>query len=166
MEKGRFFLVSPSRRVAVISGLTLSGDAVLYTITTNTVFRIYSPVLDDPTWFQLLSSIDHRAFRSGNTGQSPAGKGKGKDEEIYFGRIWPLDAEILRAGLLDALSDSKEGNVKPSAMTRKILEGLATDESDVLLYTDRSGTISLRSIVVRFAVVRALSYTRLITAES
>lgn len=29
----------------------------LYTIA-NSVLRVYAPVLDDPSWFQLLSSVD------------------------------------------------------------------------------------------------------------
>jgi hypothetical protein len=34
-------------------------------------------------------------------------------------------------------------------MTRKILEGLASEESDVLMYLDNQGNLVLRSIVVR-----------------
>jgi hypothetical protein len=60
-----------------------------------------------------------------------------------------LDAEVLRAGLLDEISEANEGRKAPSAMTRKILEGLATEESDVLMYLDTEGNLALRSIVVR-----------------
>jgi len=49
---------------------------------------------------------------------------------------------------LDAISGANEGKTKPSAMTRKILEGLATEESDVLMYLDDQGNLALRSIVV------------------
>lgn len=125
-----------------------SGDAVLYTTTTNTVFRVYSPVLDDPTWFQLLSSIDHRAFRPESASTPSVEKGKGREEASQFGKIWPLDAEVLRAALLEELGEVNDGKIKPSAMTRKVLEGLATEESDVLLSTDGRGLISIRSIVV------------------
>lgn len=125
-----------------------SGDAVLYTTTVNTVFRVYSPVLDDPTWFQLLSSIDHRALRPNPASGPSHQKGKGREEDNQFGKIWPLDAEVLRAALLEELGEVNDGKVKPSAMVRKVLEGLATDESDVLLYTDGRGLLSLRSIVV------------------
>lgn len=124
------------------------GDAVLYTTTTNTVFRVYSPVLDDPTWFQLLSSIDHRAFRPEAVSQPTPEKGKGREETDQYGKIWALDAEVLRAALLEELGDVNDGKVKPSAMTRKIMEGLASEESDVLLYTDGRGLLSMRSIVV------------------
>ena len=55
---------------------------------------------------------------------------------------------MLRAGLLDEISKANEGKTKPSAMTRKILEGLATEESDVLMYLDNQGNLALRSIVV------------------
>lgn len=130
------------------SELRSRGDAVLYTITTSTVFRVYSPVLDDPTWFQLLSSVDHRAFRTAASASGADHKGKSREEETQFGRIWPWDAEVLRAALLDELSDVREGGLKPSAMTRKVLEGLATEEGDVLVYTDGRGAISVRSIVV------------------
>jgi hypothetical protein len=56
---------------------------------------------------------------------------------------------VLRAGLLDEISGANEGKTKPSAMTRKILEGLASEESDVLMYLDNQGNLALRSIVVR-----------------
>ena len=59
---------------------------------------------------------------------------------------------MLRADLLDEISGANEGKTKPSAMTRKILEGLATDESDVLMYLDNQGNLALRSIVVRQSV--------------
>jgi hypothetical protein len=119
----------------------------LYTITTDTVFRIYSPVLDDPSWFQLLSSVDHRAFAKPSI---PVSARKGKDRETngHLGWLWALDAEVLRAGLLDEISAANEGKTKPSAMTRKLLEGLATEESDVLMYLDSEGNLSMRSIVV------------------
>jgi hypothetical protein len=51
--------------------------------------------------------------------------------------------------LLDEISGANEGKTKPSAMTRKILEGLASEESDVLMYLDNQGNLALRSIVVR-----------------
>jgi hypothetical protein len=110
------------------------------------VFRIYSPVLDDPTWFQLVSSIDQRAFAKPSI--PPSGKGKDKDTEGRQGWLWALDAEVLRAGLLDEISGASEGKTKPSAMTRKILEGLASEENDVLMYLDNQGNLALRSIVV------------------
>jgi hypothetical protein len=50
---------------------------------------------------------------------------------------------------LDEISGANEGKTKPSAMTRKILEGLASEESDVLMYLDNQGNLALRSIVVR-----------------
>jgi hypothetical protein len=50
---------------------------------------------------------------------------------------------------LDEISGANEGKTKPSAMTRKILEGLASEESDVLMYLDNQGNLVLRSIVVR-----------------
>lgn len=124
-----------------------SGDAVMYTITTNAVFRVYSPVLDDPTWYQLLSSVDHRSFKN-DVPSNPGSKGKGKDKTGNFGRIWPLDSEVLRAALLAELGGISDGKIKPSAATRKLLEGLASEEGDVLLYTDGHGLVSLRSIVV------------------
>jgi len=127
--------------------LSIRGDAVLYTITSDTVFRIYSPVLDDPTWFQLVSSIDHRAFAKPTIPLT--GKGKDKDTAGRQGWLWTLDAEVFRAGLLDEISGANEGKAKPSAMTRKILEVLASEESDVLMYLNNQGNLALRSIVVR-----------------
>lgn len=55
---------------------------------------------------------------------------------------------MLRAALLEELGEVNDGKIKPSAMTRKVLEGLASEESDVLLYTDGRGLMSIRSIVV------------------
>ena len=122
---------------------------MLYTITSDTVFRVYSPVLDDPSWFQLVSSIDHRAFAKPSIPPTTR-KGKDKDTESHQGCFWALDAEVLRAGLLEEISAANGGaeKSKPSAMTRKILEGLATEESDVLMYLDNQGNLALRSVVV------------------
>jgi len=61
---------------------------------------------------------------------------------------------VLRAGLLDEITKANEGKTKPSAMTRKILEGLATEESDILMYLDNQGNLALRSIVVGQVVVK------------
>ena len=61
---------------------------------------------------------------------------------------------MLRAGLLDEITEANEGKTKPSAMTRKILEGLATEESDILMYLDNQGNLALRSIVVGQLVVK------------
>lgn len=55
---------------------------------------------------------------------------------------------MLRAALLEELGEVNEGKRKPSAMVRKILEGLASEESDVLLYTDGRGYLAMRNIVV------------------
>ena len=139
--------------------LSASGDAVLYTITTNTVFRVYSPVLDDPTRFQLLSSIDHRAFRSVAGSIASGENGKGRVVVSLFGKIWRLVAVVLRAALLEELGEVNEGKIKPSAMTRKVLEGLASEESDVLLYTDGRGSLSIRSIVVSRVLYMCVEFT-------
>jgi hypothetical protein len=147
LEEEHIILVSALPLLIENVSSTDRGDAVLYTITADTVFRIYSPVLDDPSWFQLLSSIDHRAFAKPAI-PATISKGKGKETAGCFGWLWALDAEVLRAGLLDEISAANEGKSKPSAMTRKVLEGLATEESDVLLYMDTEGNVSLRSIVV------------------
>ena len=55
---------------------------------------------------------------------------------------------------MDEISVANEGKTKPSAMTRKILEGLASEESDVLMYMDNQGNLALRSIVVGQLVVK------------
>jgi hypothetical protein len=62
--------------------------------------------------------------------------------------MWALDAEVLRAGLLDEISQASEGKSKTSVMARKILEALATEESDVIVYTDDEGNMTMRSIEV------------------
>ncbi|WRT63649.1 uncharacterized protein IL334_000572 [Kwoniella shivajii] len=123
--------------------ISASSDSHLYTITTNSVFRIYSPVLDDPTWFQLLSSLDHRSF-------SPSGQhgGKGKEPEINsFGAIWAWDAEVLRVVVKAELISIKEKESEIPTQTTKILEGLENEESDVIIWMGPNREIVLRSIL-------------------
>lgn len=55
---------------------------------------------------------------------------------------------------MDEISAANEGEKKPSSMTRKILEGLASEESDVLMYVDNQENLALRSIVVCLVLCR------------
>jgi hypothetical protein len=118
-----------------------SGDDHLYTITTNSVFRIYAPVIDDPTWFQLLSSLDGRAF-------STSASAKGKDPASLHGTLVPLDARVIQSALQRELVHQKSGGLKISAHAQKLLTGLQGEEGDVIAWFGRDGTVSFRSIVV------------------
>ncbi|OCF41725.1 hypothetical protein I317_04429 [Kwoniella heveanensis CBS 569] len=119
-----------------------STDSHLYTITENSVFRIYSPVLDDPLWFQLLSSLDHKAFARTQHSSSY----KGKAAETGFGSIWVWDAQILRQALEEDLERIKQRK-QQDASVLKILEALQAEESDVVVWVGPDGTLVIRSIV-------------------
>lgn len=118
-----------------------SGDDHLYTITTNSVFRIYAPVLDDPTWFQLLSSLDGRAF-------PPTTSAKGKDPASSPGIIVPLDARVIQSALQLELVRQKSVDRNISANAQKLLTGLQGEEGDVIVWFGQDGIVSFRSIVV------------------
>ncbi|ORY25155.1 RAVE protein 1 C terminal-domain-containing protein [Naematelia encephala] len=120
---------------------TQSGDAYLYTITSNSVLRVYSPVLDDPTWFQLLSSSDHRAFVINGSGK------KGKEMDQARGAIWVLDADVVRQTLTAEMGRVKEGPKKPSVEIQQALEGLESGEYDLVAWVGKDGRFVLRSIV-------------------
>jgi hypothetical protein len=120
-----------------------SGDAHIYTITSNSVLRIYSPVLDDPSWFQLLSSMDSRSFAK------PRGSAKGKVAATSAGTLWVLDADHLRSGLAAQIFRVEESGERVPAESMKIMEALAAEESDVVAWLGSDGVLSLRSIVVR-----------------
>ncbi|WVQ94063.1 hypothetical protein IAU59_001141 [Kwoniella sp. CBS 9459] len=119
-----------------------STDSHLYTITTNSVFRIYSPVLDDPLWFQLLSSMDHKAF---SRAQNPS-DAKGKAPEAGFGTIWVWNAQILRQAVAEELDQLKQQKERGSPVI-KTLEALQAEESDVVAWVGPDGTMVIRSIV-------------------
>nr|XP_019014432.1 WD-repeat protein [Kwoniella pini CBS 10737]OCF53213.1 WD-repeat protein [Kwoniella pini CBS 10737] len=121
-----------------------SVDSHLYTITTNSVFRIYSPVLDDPSWFQLLSSLDHKAFSK--SAKLDTGKGK-EPQSNQFGAMWVWDAEILREAVKGDLTRIREKQIEVPVNAVKLLQGLESEENDIIAWISENGEIVLRSIV-------------------
>ncbi|WWC58046.1 uncharacterized protein I303_100581 [Kwoniella dejecticola CBS 10117] len=121
-----------------------SVDSHLYTITANSVFRIYSPVLDDPSWFQLLSSLDHKAFSK--SAQITGGKGKAPVAS-GFGCMWVWDAEVLTEAVKLELSRMQDKPVNIPANTLKLLEGIESEESDVIAWISPTGHMVIRSII-------------------
>ncbi|KAK4688553.1 rabconnectin-3a, partial [Tremellales sp. Uapishka_1] len=119
---------------------SVNDDAHLYTITTNSVLRVYSPVLDDPLWFQLLSSLDHQSF---TRSLKPSSKGKEPEStNLLWGKMWVIDADALRIAVGSEL-DGQE-TIEPEA--RKIMASLATEECDVVCWVG-GGRMVLRSIL-------------------
>ncbi|KAE8543087.1 hypothetical protein D1P53_000574 [Cryptococcus gattii VGV] len=123
------------------------SDPFLYTITKNSVLRIYSPVLDDPVWFQLLYSLDHRSFSRDAHATSPKTKGK-EPQSSQYGVMWVWDAKVLKAGArkeLEKVKDSGEIQKMKDGVT--ILESMEAEESDVVAWIGPDGSITLRSIL-------------------
>lgn len=104
----------------------------------NAVLRIYAPVLDDPTWFQLLHAMDHRAFAKEG--------GKGKSARV--GTIWVPDAAGVKAAAKAALAHARANRVILEAEPAKALELLECNEMDVAVWFGPDGTVSLRAILV------------------
>ena len=125
-----------------------SGDAHLYTITSNSVFRIYAPVLDDPAWFQLLSTLEGAAFSAANHG---GGKRKGKRVAsgfTAFDAIWPVDATVFRNAANAQVAKAREEGRGVSAKVAKMVEALGDEEGDVIMSMGWDGILEMRSIVV------------------
>lgn len=122
-----------------------SGDAHLYTITSNSVFRIYAPVLDDPAWFQLHSTLDVRVFIPADGDKDMVQKGKVRMQESK-GQIWALEADIVREALSQALSEPSLGGMNQKA--HKTMEVLLAEETDVVIWLGDDGTIAVRAIMV------------------
>lgn len=117
-----------------------TGDAQLYVVTTNVVLRIYAPVLDDPSWFQLLYSMDARAFR--DAGQLPT---KGKDAADR-GAIFVPDAEVVKRAAVSAVAAAKRNGKTIPGSTLKVLEAIEHDELDLALWFGQDGRVRVRSI--------------------
>ena len=126
--------------------LTCRGDAYLYTITTDTVFRVYSPVLDDPTWFQLLSTLDARSFRQRSVSWSSKGKNP-SPQPSSGGTIIPLDAETARKVVDIELQKAKGSQPANADLSRK-LQALQSEEVDLVLWIGNDGAVALSSIIV------------------
>jgi hypothetical protein len=109
----------------------------LYTVTINSVLRVYSPVLDDPSWFQLHLTLDGRSFAKTQ-----------KSAVSVKGSIWPLEARAVRAALLEAITDDKAGY---SAELIKKLQAAEAEEGDMVLWLGADGAVGIRSILVRAA---------------
>lgn len=120
--------------------LTSSGDAQLYVISTNAILRIFATVLDDPSWFQLLYSVDHRSFSQ----LGGAEKGKSTD----FGSIWVPESQVLQHGAADALATAKTKGLKLSPKVENVLELVKTGELDLAVWFGPNGTVALRSLLV------------------
>jgi hypothetical protein len=118
-------------------------------------------VLDDPSWFQLLSSLDGRAFLSTATSVQTINKANDQDKSKAVvpkqpeGSIWILDADILRRSLAEELTRIKEGERNVSVEILRILEALAAEENDVVAWIGKDGILALRSIMVSNLVVPA-----------
>jgi len=102
--------------------------------------------LDDPTWFQLLSSLDKKSFLRSCPSLSISAKGKQADNGP--GCIWIWDADQLRASLADALSNQEEGRKTILPESQKIMNALLSEESDIVVWAGQDGSLILRSIVV------------------
>ncbi|EIW73255.1 hypothetical protein TREMEDRAFT_24795 [Tremella mesenterica DSM 1558] len=133
------------REVECISWRKPNGDAHLYTITTNSVLRIYSPVLDDPTWFQLLSTIGPDAFTR-SLHVTSANSSEAKTIIHPFGVIWPLDADVLRQNL-KAMQDTSTADHGSDNQVSKMIHALRNEESDVVAWLSPQGELVLRSII-------------------
>lgn len=137
------------------------SDPFLYTITKNSVLRIYSPVLDDPVWFQLLYSLDHRSFNRDAHATSPKTKGK-EPQSSQYGVMWVWDAKVLKAGAKKELEKIKEsGEIQKMKGGVTILESMEAEESDVVAWIGPDGSITLRSILVSFPI--SVCFTILLT---
>ncbi|KAL1412038.1 regulator of (H+)-ATPase in vacuolar membrane [Vanrija albida] len=131
--------VEPDAEVVVWDRVWKSGDAQLYVISTNAILRIFATVLDDPSWFQLLYSVDHRVFSQ----LGGADKGKSTD----FGSIWVPESQVLQHGAADALATAKNKGLRLSPKVENVLELVKTGELDVAVWFGPNGTIALRSIL-------------------
>ena len=117
------------------------GDSFLYTVTTNSVLRIYSPILDDPTWFQLLSTLGHDAFARSLKALAGA---EGKKRAQPFGVMLPLESRIVRTHL-DHFASSREPVLPPDIS--KVVDSIREEECDVVAWLSPNGRLVLRSIV-------------------
>ena len=142
--------------------LTCRGDAYLYTITTDTVFRVYSPVLDDPTWFQLLSTLDARSFRQRSISSSSKGKNS-SPQPSSGGTIIPLDAETARKVVDNELQKAKGSKPANADLSRK-LQALQGEEVDLVLWIGNDGAVALSSILVSITDKWLISSTKLRTS--
>ncbi|WVO14859.1 hypothetical protein L204_102498 [Cryptococcus depauperatus] len=121
------------------------NDPFLYTITVNSVFRIYSPVLDDPMWFQLLYSLDHQSFASK---KSVSLNLKGRESQVDpFGVLWIWDATMLGIAIKAELAYLERSilpeDLEEGVRTLKLLEA---EGSDIIVWLGPDESVALRSI--------------------
>lgn len=119
--------------------------------------RIYAPVLDDPTWFQLHSTLDSQSFAPRPPTTQGQGKGRIRHPLLQVqpsGSIWPLDGDAVRAAILDDLAEDGDAVVASQRKrklldpVRKVLEGIEADEADLVLWVGADGVVAMRSILV------------------
>jgi hypothetical protein len=69
------------------------------------------------------------------------------------GRIWPLEADVVRDAIGDILKRHDPGNSHLGSGARTKMEALMGDELDLVMWVGEDGTVTVRSISVRFAVL-------------
>lgn len=124
----------------------------MYIITVNNVFRVYSPVLDDPAWFQLLSTNDARSFAAPADKVRVSTKGKAVALTGGNGTIWPLDATVVRAAVEAELKEIKEGRKKGQEAALRNLDPIIKEEGDLIMWIGDDSTVAVRSMIVRRAI--------------
>jgi hypothetical protein len=105
-------------------------------------------VLDDPSWFQLLSTLDSTSFapRSpvpiNSRAKAPASATQPK------GVLIPFDSDTVRRAVAAEKRHAQSKGSHSGDLQEK-LQSLDGEEADVVLWLGQDGSVVLRSIVVR-----------------
>ncbi len=117
------------------SPFSIRADPFLYTITTDDVVRLWSPVIDDPMWFQMVWSLGMRQYGIGGI----AGRKTVSTSESSSSTSLPcfiVDYPIIRS-----MSSDTKISSKPVLNGGKWKAGVEDELEEVICWCEEDGSL-------------------------
>lgn len=128
-------------------------DICLYTMTSDSVIRIFMPVIDAPTHLQLHASLDRRSFTLGD----PQSSSDDWDETYHWHKAKPSVPPIFWLDKAPFLSrglhyDEPPGNPELGESRRRKLKKFVDDDWELFAYIAKNGSLIVRALTVGYCV--------------
>lgn len=120
-------------------------------MTSDSVLRVFMPVIDAPTHLQLHAALDRWAFAGGEIDSSPAVAGE-KDAGSAFSKrranapIFWLDRPAMLAGLPDSENDTV--SEREQGRRRKLKE-FVDEDWELFAFVSKYDSLTVRALSVR-----------------
>lgn len=120
-----------------------SEELCLYTLTRNSVLRIFTPVIDAPSRLQLHGSLDRWAFLSGGVDDDDDDDDDVPSESDTLMPIFPLNRDVL----CKSLPPDNAGSEVDQGRRRKLQE-LIEEDWELFAFIAKDGSLIVRVLTV------------------